>query len=226
MLFLNVFFSWVWWWLIPRRRGFWEGWWSVLACSLLAVQSDCWCADPTALWTGEGLGWDWLGCCSLFLPPVSLLCGFMPLCLKLTTGFSHRWAPTVWGLLLPRHGWLPPVQAAPSAGLCNAFLDYLSWITMIVFSFLELAEENRFGHAYIFHPFDVASPAQLHLKHDGLYAGQAGSLEDFFLWHSLAFWCQEWSASSIGKTALGAWSPSDREPRSLHHRGGWEWRWL
>ena len=52
---------------------------------------------------------------------------------------------------------------------------------MIVFSFLDLAEENRFGHAYIFHPFDVASPVQLHLKHDGLYAGQAGSLGDFFI---------------------------------------------
>ena len=45
---------------------------------------------------------------------------------------------------------------------------------MIELSFLELAEENCFGHAYVFHPCDVASPAQLHLKQDGLYAGQAG----------------------------------------------------
>ena len=29
----------------------------------------------------------------------------------------------------------------------------------------------------------MASPAQLHLKQDGLYAGQAGSLEDFFVRH-------------------------------------------
>ena len=42
-------------------------------------------------------------------------------------------------------------------------------------SFLELAEEDCFGHAYVFRPSDVASLAQLHLKQDGLYAGQAGS---------------------------------------------------
>ena len=36
---------------------------------------------------------------------------------------------------------------------------------------------------YVFHPCDVASPAQLHLKQDGFYAGQAGSLEDFFIRH-------------------------------------------
>ena len=51
----------------------------------------------------------------------------------------------------------------------------LSWSTTIALSFLELAEEPCFGHAYVFHPFDVASPEQLHLKQDGLYAGQAGS---------------------------------------------------
>ena len=52
---------------------------------------------------------------------------------------------------------------------------------MITLSFLELAEEDCFGHAYVFYPCDVASPAQLHLKKDGLYAGKAGSLEDFFV---------------------------------------------
>ena len=46
-----------------------------------------------------------------------------------------------------------------------------------------LAEEDCFRHAYVFHPCDVASPAQLHLKQDGLYAGQAGFLEDFFVRH-------------------------------------------
>ena len=50
-------------------------------------------------------------------------------------------------------------------------------------SLLELTEEDCFGHVYIFHPCDVASPAQLYLKQDGLYAGQAGSLEDFFVRH-------------------------------------------
>ena len=47
-------------------------------------------------------------------------------------------------------------------------------------SFLELAEEDSFGYAYVFHPCDAASPAQLHLKQDGLYAG---SLGDFFVRH-------------------------------------------
>ena len=40
--------------------------------------------------------------------------------------------------------------------------------------------------------------------------------------HSLAIWCQGWSASSICETAQVAWSSSNREPRSLHHTGGWE----
>ena len=57
----------------------------------------------------------------------------------------------------------------------------LSWSTTIALSFLELAEEDCFGHANVFHPCDVARPAQLRLKQDGLYAGQAGSLEDFFV---------------------------------------------
>ena len=48
-------------------------------------------------------------------------------------------------------------------------------------SFLELAEDDCFCHVYAFYPRDTASPAQLHLKQDGLYAGQAGSLEDFFV---------------------------------------------
>ena len=57
----------------------------------------------------------------------------------------------------------------------------LSWLTAIVLSFLELAEEGCFGHAYVFHPCYVANSAQLHLKQDGLYAGQVGSIEDFFV---------------------------------------------
>ena len=61
----------------------------------------------------------------------------------------------------------------------------LSWSTTTALSFLELAEEDCFGHANVFHPCDVASPMQLHLKQDGLYAGQAGSLEDFFVRHMI-----------------------------------------
>ena len=55
----------------------------------------------------------------------------------------------------------------------------LSWSITIALSFLELAEVDSFGHAYIFHPCDVAIPAQLQLKQDGLYAVQAGSLKHF-----------------------------------------------
>ena len=49
---------------------------------------------------------------------------------------------------------------------------------MIAVSFLELAEEDCNGHVYVFHSCDLASPARLHPKQDGVYAGQAGSLED------------------------------------------------
>ena len=59
----------------------------------------------------------------------------------------------------------------------------LSWSTTIAFSFVVVAEEDCFGHAYVSHPCDMASPAQLHLEQDGLYAGQIGSLEDFFIQH-------------------------------------------
>ena len=59
----------------------------------------------------------------------------------------------------------------------------LSWSTTIALSFLELAEEDCFGHANVLHPCDVASPVQLHMEQDGLYAGQAGFLEDFFVRH-------------------------------------------
>ena len=52
-------------------------------------------------------------------------------------------------------------------------------------SLLELAEEDCFGYAYVFHPCDLASPALLHLKQDGLSAGQAGSPEDFYVLYVL-----------------------------------------
>ena len=52
---------------------------------------------------------------------------------------------------------------------------------MITLSFLELAEEDCFGYVYVVQPCDVASPVKLHLKQDGLSAGQAGFLQDFFI---------------------------------------------
>ena len=111
----------------------WEGWRSDFACLLVAVESDSWCADPTALWTGEGLGWGWLVGCSLFLSPASFLCSFMPPCLKFAVGFSHWWAPTVsvWGFLLP---WLMADSHLLKLSLQLVFV-MLKWSTMITFSF-------------------------------------------------------------------------------------------
>ena len=78
----------------------------------------------------------------------------------------------------------------------------LSWSTTVTLSFLELAEEDCFGCLYIFHPCDVASPAQLHLKQEGLCAEQAGSLEDFFVLHIvLPFAAKRWSANSVDEIA-------------------------
>ena len=52
----------------------------------------------------------------------------------------------------------------------------ISWSSTIILPFLELNEEDCFGHAFIFHPCDVASPAQMHLKQDGLFAGRLALL--------------------------------------------------
>ena len=84
-----------------------EDWWSVPGCLLVAVESDSWCAHPTALWTGEGL------------PPASFLCDFMPISLNL-----RAQAVKVWGLLLP---WLTVDSRRcklSSPGLCYAFSEY------------------------------------------------------------------------------------------------------
>ena len=103
----------------------WEGWWSVLACSLVVVESDSWCVHPTAFWTGEGLGWRWLGCVRSFC---LLRLSFAALYLyasKLRYLFSLMSANCL-GLRPPAattDGWFPPVQTVSSAGLCNAFLE-------------------------------------------------------------------------------------------------------
>ena len=92
----------------------------------------------------------------------------MPLCLEVTTGFSQWWALAVlvWGLLLP---WLMADSRLCKLSHQLIFVTF-SWSITITLSFLELAEEDCFEHANIFHPCDVASPAQLHLKQDGLNA--------------------------------------------------------
>ena len=79
----------------------------------------------------------------------------------------------------------------------SAFFLMLSWSTTIALFFLELAEEDCFGHAYVFHPCDVASQAQLHQKQAALYAGWAGSLEDFFVLHVLLFDAKEGAQAAL-----------------------------
>ena len=70
--------------LIPHRQGLLrEGWGPALAHLSVAAESCCWCTAPAALRTDEGLGWGWLGDCSL-LPPASFLCGFISLCLSVS----------------------------------------------------------------------------------------------------------------------------------------------
>ena len=75
----------------------------------------------------------------------------------------------------------------------------LPWSTTIAHAFLELAEEDCFGHEYVFHPCDMASPAQLHLKQDGFYVGQAGSLEDFVLHVVLPFDAKDGASAALVK---------------------------
>ena len=100
------------WSLIPRRRGFLEGWWSVLAYLLVAVKSDSWCTDCTL--DSRRFRLRMIGMLhALSAPCVFPLRLHVPLFLKFTTGFSHWWAPavSVWGLLLP---WLMADPPPPS----------------------------------------------------------------------------------------------------------------
>ena len=78
-------------WLIPPRRGFLDGWWSVLfAFSLLAAESDSWCVDPPVLWTVEA--WseeDWEAACSSCLPRLFFAASRLCLERRPATVFSH-----------------------------------------------------------------------------------------------------------------------------------------
>ena len=51
------------------------------------------------------------------------------------------------------------------------------------FSSWGLLKRIAFGNAYVFHPYDMVNPAQVHLKQDGLCAEQAVALDDFFVLH-------------------------------------------
>ena len=91
------------WWFVPRRREFW-GSLMVNPCTLVGgCRVRFLMRTPYCTLDRRRFGMRMIVMCSLFLPAAFFLCGFMPLCLELTTGFSHWWAPavSVWGLLLP-----------------------------------------------------------------------------------------------------------------------------
>ena len=79
----------------------------------------------------------------------------------------------------------PAAMTDADSRLCKLSLQLVivmfSWSTTIALTFLEFVGEDCFGHACVFHSRDVASPAQLHLKQDRLYAWQVGFLEDLFV---------------------------------------------
>ena len=74
------------------------------------------------------LGWGWLGCCKLFLPPASFL---FPLWLHASLPWTYDWlfllmSASCLSLRTPAamtDGWFLPVQAISSASLCNPFLE-------------------------------------------------------------------------------------------------------
>ena len=116
-------------------------------------------------------------------------------------------------------GWFLPVQAVSSAGLCNTFLEHHNC------AFLLGAYWRRLLWACIHIPSLWRGQSRAVAPEARWTLGWAGWLSWGLLCstHGLAIWCQGWSASSIGETAPVAWSPSNREPRSLHHTGGWKW---
>ena len=107
----------------------------------------------------------------------------IPLQLHASLPWTYNWlfslmSASCFGLRPPAamtDGWFQPVQAVSSASLCNAFLEHHDHAFLLGACWGRLLWSRA-----VFHSQDMASPAQLHLKLDGLFAGQAGSLEDFF----------------------------------------------
>ena len=185
------------WWLIPHRWECWEGRWSNLSGLLEAVASDSWCAHTTAHWTGEGLGWGWWDACSFCLLHLSFVASCLPAS-NVWLAFLTDERQLSQSLTSCCHDW----RLIPACASCpfKWSLQMLSWSTTITLSFLELADEDCFRHVYVFHPWDVASLMWLHLKQDGLYAGQAGFVEDFFVRHvALPFGAKDGAQAALMK---------------------------
>ena len=142
----------------------WEGWGSALESLLVAVESDSWCADPTPLWTFCGKYWEWLR----GLLALSASCVF-PLRLYASLSRTYHWpfllmSANCLGLMFPSAvtgKWFPPVL---SLQLFGEHHDRAS--------FSGFAEEDFFGHLYIFHPCHMSSPAQQNIRQNRFYSGQ------------------------------------------------------
>ena len=142
--------------------------------------------------------------------------------------WTHNWlfsliSASCLGLRPPAvmtHGWCLPVQALSSADLCNAFLEHHDH------AFLFGAYWRRLLWACIHLPFLWCGQPSAAAPEARWTLWWAGWLSWGLLRSTcgLAIWCEGWSASSIGETTPVARPASDREPRSLHHTGGWE-RW-
>ena len=93
---------------------------SSVSSLLVAVEPDVWCANPSALWTGEGLGWGWFkGCLALSTSRIFVLRHGASL------PRAHDWpfsltTSSCLGLWTPdamTDGRFPTVHAVSSAGL-------------------------------------------------------------------------------------------------------------
>ena len=107
-------------------------------------------------------------------------------------------------------GWFSPVQAVSLAGLCNAILERHDH------AFLLGARRRRLLWACERLPsFRRRQPsvASLGARWTLCWAGWL-SWGLLSLTRSLAIWCLGWSASSVGKTALEAWSAFGRETKT------------
>ena len=79
-----------------------KGWWPILARLLVAVETLFLMRTPYYTLGRLEFGLRMTGVMLTFSASCVFLCGFMPLCFELTTGFSHWCAP---GFYTIHHGW-------------------------------------------------------------------------------------------------------------------------
>ena len=183
-------------------------------------ESDSLCMDPVAPGTGKDLGWGWLGGC-LLLPPAALFCSF---CASQSQSYNWPFSPTIsaWGLLQPR--------LMVGSCLCKLHLQLvfaaLSWCITITPFFLDLVSCNTSNGLPVDCECKLKKKTSLgiHFCLPSLVwgqprtaAGQAVSWGRLHLIHSLAIWCQWWSANSVHENAQSSlicfwWRPQVSAP--------------